>query len=394
MADTRDVDKQIKEICKNIDQTNKIQELLNKFNSDESEGIEECIDILFGVFSFHILKGTWLNSTKGFGDVVEENEGRENEPNTAKEMVHFWLSTNFESFLLMLCEKINISPPAMQCKLFETYLKLVNFEHENGVLKAKYMTRLEKIMLKMMFFKLSDEMDAFFKEIMENLDIQYVFLKAVPNFCLQEEFTSNIVAAENCLKFFHSAVANKIDVKEDEATLYFSQDDKKMRKNFARVYEEAWLSYLRLKLTPVLRKKILVDIDTKVMPYLSDPKELIDFLTDSYDAGGVTSLLALNGLFVLINQHNLDYPAFYEKLYKIIDPSIFHMKYKSRFFHYIDLFLTSTHLPAYLVAAFIKKFSRMLLFTPTPDLMMMLTLIRNLLIRHQSTKILIHRKKV
>jgi len=96
----------------------------------------------------------------------------------------------------------------------------------------------------------------------------------------------------------------------------------------------------------------------------------------------------------LINEHNLDYPDFYLNLFKIIDSSIFHMKYKSRFFHSIDLFLSSTHLPAYLVAAFIKKFSRMLLFTPAPDLLMVLTLVKNLLIRHPSTHILIHRKQV
>jgi hypothetical protein len=35
------------------------------------------------------------------------------------------------------------------------------------------------------------------------------------------------------------------------------------------------------------------------------PIRLIDFLKDSYDVGGVVSLLALHGLFVLITKHNL-----------------------------------------------------------------------------------------
>ena len=31
----------------------------------------------------------------------------------------------------------------------------------------------------------------------------------------------------------------------------------------------------------------------------------MDFLTDSYDAGGVISILSLHGLFTLIQKHNL-----------------------------------------------------------------------------------------
>ena len=37
---------------------------------------------------------------------------------------------------------------------------------------------------------------------------------------------------------------------------------------------------------------------------------LMDFLTDSYNVGGVISILALHGLFVLINQHHLCAPRF------------------------------------------------------------------------------------
>jgi len=59
-------------------------------------------------------------------------------------------------------------------------------------------------------------------------------------------------------------------------------------------------------------------------------------------AGGAISLLALNGLFVLIHQHNLEYPDFYRKLYGLLDPSVFHIKYRARFFHLADLFLSSS----------------------------------------------------
>jgi hypothetical protein len=67
------------------------------------------------------------------------------------------------------------------------------------------------------------------------------------------------------------------------------------------------------------------------MPHLSDPKLLLDFFRDSYEVGGGTSILALQGVFQLMFHHNLDYPDFYPKLYSLLNAQIFHMKYSSRF---------------------------------------------------------------
>lgn len=51
--------------------------------------------------------------------------------------------------------------------------------------------------------------------------------------------------------------------------------------------------------------------------------------------------MALNGLFVLMNSYNLEYPDFYNKLYNIMGNEIFSAKYKARFFHLLDMFLRS-----------------------------------------------------
>lgn len=37
-----------------------------------------------------------------------------------------------------------------------------------------------------------------------------------------------------------------------------------------------------------------------------------------------------------------EYPDFYRKLYGLLDPSVFHVKYRARFFHLADLFLSSS----------------------------------------------------
>ena len=52
-------------------------------------------------------------------------------------------------------------------------------------------------------------------------------------------------------------------------------------------------------------RQVLVDLHSAVMPHLLDPRLLLDFLTSSYDYGGVVSLLVLNGLFILISKYHL-----------------------------------------------------------------------------------------
>lgn len=57
-----------------------------------------------------------------------------------------------------------------------------------------------------------------------------------------------------------------------------------------------------------------------------------DFLTRSYDIGSVVSVMALSSLFILMTQHGLEYPNFYEKLYALLVPSIFMAKHRAKFF--------------------------------------------------------------
>uniref|UniRef100_U3I135 Nucleolar complex associated 4 homolog n=1 Tax=Anas platyrhynchos platyrhynchos TaxID=8840 RepID=U3I135_ANAPP len=134
-----------------------------------------------------------------------------------------------------------------------------------------------------------------------------------------------------------------------------------------------------------LYKKVLVILHDSILPYMNEPTLMIDFLTVAYGIGGAISLLALNGLFILIHQHNLEYPDFYKKLYSLLDPSIYHVKYRAL------TTLLYTHLPAYLVAAFIKRLSRLALTAPPEALLMVIPFICNLFRRHPACKVLVHR---
>uniref|UniRef100_A0A4W3IXG9 Nucleolar complex associated 4 homolog n=1 Tax=Callorhinchus milii TaxID=7868 RepID=A0A4W3IXG9_CALMI len=140
-----------------------------------------------------------------------------------------------------------------------------------------------------------------------------------------------------------------------------------------------------------LCKKVLVILHESILPHMSSPALMIDFLTAAYEIGGAISLLALNGLFYLIHHHNLEYPNFYKKLYSLLNPCVFHVKYRARFFHLAGLFLSSSHLPVYLVAAFAKRLSRLALTAPPHTLLMIISFICNLIRQHPACRVLINR---
>ncbi|KAI9713317.1 MAG: hypothetical protein M1812_006676 [Candelaria pacifica] len=156
--------------------------------------------------------------------------------------------------------------------------------------------------------------------------------------------------------------------------------------------QEAWLSLIRTGLGTAHRKALLSLVSPKIAPWFLKVELLMDFLTDSYDVGGSVSLLALSGLFYLIQEKNLDYPLFYQKLYSLLDAGILHSKHRSRFLRLLDTFLASTHLPAALVASFIKRLSRLMLHAPPAGIVAIIPWIYNLLKRHPTCTFMVHRE--
>lgn len=156
--------------------------------------------------------------------------------------------------------------------------------------------------------------------------------------------------------------------------------------------QEAWLALLNLGPDRDQRKKVLEIVTTSIAPWFTKPELLMDFLTDSYNSGGATSLLALSGVFYLIQERNLDYPSFYRKLYSLLDADILHSKHRSRFLRLLDTFLSSTHLPAVLVASFIKRITRLCLNAPPAAIVAVIPWIYNLFKKHPLCTFMIHRE--
>lgn len=156
--------------------------------------------------------------------------------------------------------------------------------------------------------------------------------------------------------------------------------------------QSAWLALLRSGLTKEQRDTILGLMSHQIAPWFVDIELLMDFLTDCYNIGGSTSLLALSGLYYLIQEKNLDYPSFYQKLYTLLDAGLLHSRHRSRFFRLLDEFLSSTHLPAALVASFIKRLSRFALFAPPAGIIAVVPWVYNLLRKHPTCTFMIHRE--
>jgi U3 small nucleolar RNA-associated protein 19 len=157
--------------------------------------------------------------------------------------------------------------------------------------------------------------------------------------------------------------------------------------------QQAWLTTLASPhLTKEQRKSALGLMVHRIVPWFTKVERLMDFLTDWYNVGGSTSLLALSGLFYLMQEKNLDYPSFYTKLYSLLDDGILHSKHRSRFFRLLETFMASTHLPAALVASFIKRLSRLALHAPPAGIVVVVPWIYNMFKLHPQCTFMIHRE--
>lgn len=193
-----------------------------------------------------------------------------------------------------------------------------------------------------------------------------------------------------------SSIENISEQNVEMSAFYVNPPSKKKHELYSiaahkKQAQKAWLSVLRHDIDDHHRKQVLDLMAHRIAPWFARVEMLMDFLTDSFNVGGSTSLMALSGLFFLIQQKNLDYPQFYQKLYSLLDAKILHSKHRSRFFRLLDTFLASTHLPAALVASFIKKLSRLCLHAPPSGIVLVIPWVYNLLRSHPSCTFMIQR---
>lgn len=224
-------------------------------------------------------------------------------------------------------------------------------------------------------------------------DIRFHTFKAVKAILETEEGKDIFDAAYTLL----SALDGVPESEEELEDFYVPKPKKKSHAlrsvtQHKRQGQDAWLALLKVSDGKDQLKRVLDIISTVIAPWFNKPELLADYLTNAYSAGGSLSLLALSGVFYLIQERNLDYPSFYHKLYSLLDRDILHSKHRSRFFRLLDTFLASTHLPASLVASFIKRLSRLSLNAPPSAVVVVVPWIYNLLKKHPTCTFMLHRE--
>ncbi|SPO32262.1 related to NOC4 - nucleolar protein, mediates maturation and nuclear export of 40S ribosomal subunits [Ustilago trichophora] len=151
-------------------------------------------------------------------------------------------------------------------------------------------------------------------------------------------------------------------------------------------------SFIGGELSLAATHEVLVRLHAQILPNLTKPTLLHDFLVSCLDSRGATALLALNAIFTLVTKHNLDYPQFYTRLYGMLDASVLHMKYRARFLRLLETFLSSTHLSSTLVASFAKRLSRLSLRAPPAAIASVVPFVYNLLKRHPRCMSMVHKE--
>ncbi|KAL4002327.1 CBF/Mak21 family protein [Acanthocheilonema viteae] len=158
-----------------------------------------------------------------------------------------------------------------------------------------------------------------------------------------------------------------------------------------RYYQEAWLLLVKHELPKPLLKKMVPYLSEHAIDSFREPFLIGDFLFRIFKMGEVFAILSLAGIFKLVVKYNFEFPNFYQCAYGLITPVVCYLNYREKFFVLLDTFLSSSHLPIYIVAAFVKRLSWLTLFAPVSCQEPLCALIRNLIIRHKDVEFLVHR---
>ncbi|KAL3068361.1 hypothetical protein niasHT_030652 [Heterodera trifolii] len=146
--------------------------------------------------------------------------------------------------------------------------------------------------------------------------------------------------------------------------------------------QKAWLELLQIEFNPKLCRLLFPRFIELVMDHLPNSELFADVLYRTFQIGGFMSVISLGGIFKLIVKRNLDHPNFYAEVYKIMHTNICYSNYAQKFFDLVDLIMSSSHIPTYVVCPFTKKLCRLLLFAPAHCQLPLIQLIKNLFCRH------------
>ncbi|XP_037041130.1 nucleolar complex protein 4 homolog A [Bradysia coprophila] len=375
------------EFINNRKSTNELLDIIEHFNECivRKSSVTPCLLTLEQIFMEIISRRDMYIDIQPLKSAMDSNQDLQ-----YKE----WLQERYRDVMKSILQCFNSDKPSESSQALVTAMHLLSHEGKHPIehtTDANFfpINRFRNILLRLLSSeKLNHQLIMRFKEYSAYADVLFYAWKLLPGLTPKGKPASDVYV-QNYLDLLGS-IPLAADVNEPPQYLcgtgdHPGYDYAVMRRNLNKV----WNCAVLWDLTETTHKQLLIVLLEKILPHLDKPVLLTDFLMDSLDVGGPISLLALQGVFTLIQQHNLSYPNIYEKLYSMFEPEIFHTKFKARLFYLADIFLSSIALPENLVAAFIKRLARLALVAPPQDIVIILYFIGNLIIRHPGLKRLI-----
>ncbi|KAJ3277638.1 Nucleolar complex protein 4, partial [Blyttiomyces sp. JEL0837] len=277
-----------------------IAELLEKCETDTPDVAHAAIVALSTVFVRLIQKGE-MHKPPG-RKVVEDSESQ-----IVK--VRLWLRDHMNLFLDLLVRRLHDEEPALQICAFDAAMNLIKEESikvtelgKNWSFNNNMFALVVDSLVRLELDGSGEFLDHFTGYVSEYDDVLLFFRRnvaksiqspkasnAVANMPIRPETVYTILQAlrpisgdddftQELLIPVTEDIISSIKKEKGEAKL-----DVQLALSHRRAFDESWLALLRMKLTMDVYKKVLLILHTKVIPFMSEPTKLIDFLVDSYD---------------------------------------------------------------------------------------------------------------
>ncbi|KAA0185901.1 U3 small nucleolar RNA-associated protein 19 [Fasciolopsis buskii] len=177
--------------------------------------------------------------------------------------------------------------------------------------------------------------------------------------------------------------------------------------NLRHEFTQVWLCFFQAHVPDRQMIKAIKILGDGLLHRLGEIRLFSDYIIPIFDPSGVITESASESIppipatwsravtrtvIGLINRGGLNYPRLFPRLYELLDESLLMCPEVERFLVDLDMCLSSLHLAAHIVAAFLKRLSQLALISPLRLTTAFLLLVRNGLKRHIKCSVLVHRK--
>ncbi|KAL0210513.1 hypothetical protein RCL1_004949 [Eukaryota sp. TZLM3-RCL] len=154
----------------------------------------------------------------------------------------------------------------------------------------------------------------------------------------------------------------------------------------------AWSTFILIDLPSSILLPLLVLLP-RTLTAMSSPLKFSDFLLNAVSFGDSSSLLSVHSLYLLMRDHGLDCPNFFDLLLNLLNNSLFTSPFSKPFQKSLPIFLSSPKISSEIIKKFAKKLASLCLTAPPHFVLWALSLIYDLLTRHPTTVKLIHQSR-